>query len=293
MPQWVPVQTGQPHDTHDYFSREQTYCSHTAWNGIELQEVKLPPAELPEGYAPRHVLYLHLSEPVRTERYVCGEGWRAETLRAGHIYFFPAAVPLAARWPSPVTCLELFIEPDFVSRTFERDRLQPTPAGAENDPLILQLMYALRRDLREGSPRGRLYGECLGTALVAHLVRYYSPFEEGTRILRGTLPRNRLKRVLELINDRLEEDLSLSDLAKVVGLNPDYFSRAFKQTTGLSPYRYVLLERIERACSLLRDPRTSISEITARCGFASQSSFTTAFRRIKGITPSAYRREVL
>jgi AraC family transcriptional regulator len=107
------------------------------------------------------------------------------------------------------------------------------------------------------------------------------------------LPRNRLRRVLDYINDRLERNLSLSELADLVGLNPDYFSRAFKQTTHFSPYRYVLLRRIERACGLLRDPGISISEITARCGFASQSSFTTAFRRIKGITPSAYRHALL
>jgi len=107
------------------------------------------------------------------------------------------------------------------------------------------------------------------------------------------LPRNRLRRVLDYINDRLERNLSLSELAGLVGLNPDYFSRAFKHTTRFSPYRYVLLKRIERACVLLRDPRISISEITGRCGFASQSSFTTAFRRIKGITPSAYRHALL
>ncbi len=82
----------------------------------------------------------------------------------------------------------------------------------------------------------------------------------------------------------------MAELAQVVGLNPDYFARVFKQTTRVSPYRYVLLKRIDRACGLLRDPRVSIAEITARSGFACQSSFTTAFRRVKRITPSAYRR---
>jgi AraC family transcriptional regulator len=99
--------------------------------------------------------------------------------------------------------------------------------------------------------------------------------------------------VVEYINDRLETDLSLPELAGVVGLNPDYFARTFKQTTGVSPHRYVLLKRIDRACALLKDSPISIVEISQRSGFASQSAFTTAFGRIQGITPSAYRRALL
>ncbi len=249
--------------------------------------------ELPEGYLPRHLVYLHVGDPVVNERYVVGQGWHTETLRAGNVLVLPAGVPFAARWRSPTACLEVHIEPEFVSRTFDQDQVELTPTHAENDPLIVQILHALRREAIEGLPRGRLYGDCLGTALAAHLVRYFSVLGGGIHSPRGMLPRNRLRRVLDYINDRLERNLSLSELAGLVGLNPDYFSRAFKHTTRFSPYRYVLLKRIERACVLLRDPRISISEITGRCGFASQSSFTTAFRRIKGITPSAYRHALL
>jgi AraC family transcriptional regulator len=293
MLKWVPVETGQPEDLRNYVPWEQTLSSDKAWTGIHLQQTTTAGGELPEGYLPRHLVYLHVGDPVVNERYVVGQGWHTETLRAGNILVLPAGVPFAARWRSPTACLEVHIEPEFVSRTFDQDRVELISSHAENDPLIVQILHALRREAIEGLPRGRLYGECLGTALAAHLVRYFSVLRGGIRSPRGMLPRNRLRRVLDYIRDRLDQNLSLTELADLVGLNADYFSRAFKHTTGLSPHRYVLLKRIERACALLRDPSLSISEITARCGFASQSSFTTAFRRIKGITPSAYRHALL
>jgi AraC family transcriptional regulator len=143
--------------------------------------------------------------------------------------------------------------------------------------------------LLEGLPGGKLYGDCLGNALVAHLLRDYAAHPLFDRSAGGGLPPHRLRRLMEYIPDRLEKDLSLQDLAGVVGLNQGHFARAFKQTTGLTAYRYVLVQRIERACRLLENPRISIVEISAQCGFGSQSSFTTAFRRIKGVTPLVYR----
>ena len=183
MLQWVPVETGQPEDLRNYVSWEQTLCSDKAWTGIHLQQTKTPGGELPEGYLPRHLVYLHVGEPVVNERYVVGQGWHTETLRAGNVLVLPAGVPFAARWRSPTACLEVHIEPEFASRTFDQDQVELIPTYAENDPLIVQILHALRREAIEGLPRGRLYGECLGTALVAHLVRYFSVLGGG--ILQG------------------------------------------------------------------------------------------------------------
>jgi AraC family transcriptional regulator len=106
---------------------------------------------------------------------------------------------------------------------------------------------------------------------------------------RRGLGASRLRRVLEYVNDRLETDLSLRELAALVGLSCDHFARGFKHATGFSVYRYVVSRRMERARELLRDPDIPIVEVAARCGFAGQSSFTTTFRRVAGMTPRAYR----
>jgi AraC family transcriptional regulator len=68
-----------------------------------------------------------------------------------------------------------------------------------------------------------------------------------------------------------------------------YFIRLFKQSTGLTPYQYVLQQRIERAKQLLRQGNRAIADVALECGFTSQSNFTRAFRRATGMTPKAYQ----
>ena len=169
------------------------------------------------------------------------------------------------------------------------ERLQPRPAFGVEDLFISQLLVTLRDEARAGNPGGRLYGESLGTALVAHLVRRHAVCRQDLDRYRGGLPMNRLRFVTGYINEHLETDLALLDLAKMVQMSVFHFIRTFKQSTGLPPHQYVLRKRIERAKSLLPDPKLSIAEVALRCGFGSQSSFTTAFRRSTNVTPGTYR----
>lgn len=99
----------------------------------------------------------------------------------------------------------------------------------------------------------------------------------------------RLNRVLEHINENLSDNLELSVLAEVAGVNLYHFARAFKQSTGESPHQYVLRRRIEQAKELLRHPQLSVIEASARTGFVDQSHFSKVFRRIVGIAPSEFR----
>jgi AraC family transcriptional regulator len=296
MPDWVSV-ARRPRDSANFIRWDRNLCSNESWTGFFLTEVLSRPGNVPEGYFPWHLISMHLGEPMIHEHRVVGNRPRTETIAPESLLLFPAGAPFAAQWQSPMPRLEVLFEPEFLSNVVRPDsaanRLELRYAYSAGDPFIAQVLYALRQDLTEGCPRGRLYGETVGTALLVHLLRNYGAEEAFSCTPRGRLPPNRLRRVVEYINDRLETDLSLPELAALVGLSPDYFARAFKQTTGVSPYRYVLLKRIDRACALLRDVRISIVEITALSGFASQSAFTTAFGRIRGITPSAYRRALL
>jgi len=99
----------------------------------------------------------------------------------------------------------------------------------------------------------------------------------------------RLKRVLDYIGAKLDEDLSLLALANVAGMNLCYFARLFKQSTGLNPHRYVLEQRITRAKQLLRAQGMTVFEAGVRTGFADQGHFTKVFRRFVGVTPTKFR----
>ena len=136
------------------------------------------------------------------------------------------------------------------------------------------------------------YTEGLGTALAVHLLRQYGMPRRIAREHKGGLAARQLRRVIEYINEHLNEDLSLVELSTVAGLSPHHFGDAFKAATGRSPHRYVIEARLRRARELLRGTDLPISEIAYAVGFSSQSHFTANFRRVMGFTPNRFRRLV-
>jgi AraC family transcriptional regulator len=160
------------------------------------------------------------------------------------------------------------------------------------DPVIDRLGRIGLREVIEGGAGGRLYAESLATALTVHLLRRYGNGTLALKLYRGGLPANRLRRVLDYIDAHLRSELSLAELAKISGLSPHHFAAAFKTTTGSSPHRYVIEQRVGRARELLHDRKRSISEIAYSVGFSSQSHLTTNFRRIVGSTPNRFRRSL-
>ncbi|MFW5694713.1 MAG: AraC family transcriptional regulator [Alkalispirochaeta sp.] len=100
----------------------------------------------------------------------------------------------------------------------------------------------------------------------------------------------RLKPALDLIENEMHRPLSLEDLARTVGVTPQYFCDLFRSVTSRRPTEYVNQRRVDRAKELLlREPRTRIHEIAHRVGFESDSYFSTVFRKYEGISPRAYR----
>jgi AraC family transcriptional regulator len=105
----------------------------------------------------------------------------------------------------------------------------------------------------------------------------------------GALPVSRLRRVTEYIQQNLDKALPLAELAALVSMSPFHFARLFKGSTGLPPHRFVIRQRIARACACLPTPDLSIAQISRSVGFRTPSHFTTVFRRVTGVTPLGYR----
>jgi AraC-like DNA-binding protein len=106
----------------------------------------------------------------------------------------------------------------------------------------------------------------------------------------GGLPGARLRRVSEYVDLNLHRNVPLAELSAVAHMSRYHFARLFRQSTGESPHRFVLRRRIDRAKLLLADGARSIEVVAAAVGFRSANHFTTTFRRMVGVTPSAYRR---
>lgn len=106
---------------------------------------------------------------------------------------------------------------------------------------------------------------------------------------RGGLPPRVLRRVRDYIETHLDDSISLQDLASTAGLSISHFTRAFKQSEGMTPHRYLLHRRVRRALGLLAETTLALSEVAMASGFADQSHFCRQFRRFVGATPSRYR----
>ncbi|NET73335.1 MAG: helix-turn-helix transcriptional regulator, partial [Sphaerospermopsis sp. SIO1G2] len=103
------------------------------------------------------------------------------------------------------------------------------------------------------------------------------------------LSHRQLQQVLDYIDANLGNEIKLADLAKIVGISQFYFGRLFKQSLGLSPYQYLLQQRVERAKKLLKTTEQPIIDIAFDCGFNSHSHLSTQFRQLTGMTPKADR----
>ena len=111
----------------------------------------------------------------------------------------------------------------------------------------------------------------------------------GTSSDGHALPGSRLRRVTQYIQQNLDKDLTLAELAAVVCMSPYHFARLFKGSTGVPPHRFVVRQRIARARAFLATQELSIAQISRLLGFRTPSHFTTVFRRVTGITPRGYR----
>jgi transcriptional regulator GlxA family with amidase domain len=108
---------------------------------------------------------------------------------------------------------------------------------------------------------------------------------------RGGLSAGTLRRINEYIEGGLSNPISLHDLASMAGLSDCHFARAFKQSTGMPPHRYLMKRRVERAAALIQGTNRPLSQIALEVGFCDQSHFSRLVARATGQTPRELRRE--
>jgi AraC-like DNA-binding protein len=120
-------------------------------------------------------------------------------------------------------------------------------------------------------------------------LRDHAPPSRAGRPALGGLAPGGLRRVRDAIDERLASGFTLRELAAIAGLSEGHFARAFKQSVGLPPHRYLMRRRVHAAAEMIQRTQTSLSEISLDVGFADQSHFTRTFAREMGETPSAFR----
>ncbi len=155
------------------------------------------------------------------------------------------------------------------------------------DDRIWTLVKLLSDAVDDPDPSTQLYGDGLTAAIVARLFADLpEPGEDGS----GLAPWQ-LRRIVEYLDAHLPERVDLADLAALADLSLSHFSRAFKASTGMAPYRWQLDARVRRAQALLIDSHASLDQVAEATGFADAVHFGRTFRKLTGATPAAWRRD--
>jgi AraC family transcriptional regulator len=172
------------------------------------------------------------------------------------------------------------------------------PAGSykfaicEHDIVLAQLTQYVFPLIGSRDWTGSLALDQFSLILGAHVLRTYAglPPLEPTR--RGGLSPWQARRAAEMIRERLGGEIRLADMARECGLSVSHFTRAFRKSFGMSPYRWLLERRIDRGKALLATTDLPIADIAIQSGFSDQTAFTRAFGRLVGDSPGRWRRVV-
>lgn len=162
------------------------------------------------------------------------------------------------------------------------------PEFAIRDLTLERVAHQLLASIALGGPGGRLEREGLSVELADHMLRAHSNLDLRRPTYRYAMAPSRLKRVEEFVLAHLPRDISLKDIAAVAGMSVFHLAKAFKQSTGKTPYGYVTEHRLHRARSLLHDRKLSIGEVARAVGL-SHGRFTTVFRRRMAMSPTEFR----
>jgi AraC family transcriptional regulator len=159
------------------------------------------------------------------------------------------------------------------------------------DKRLAALATAVNAERIAGFPSGQLFLDSVELAIASALVDGYAVRQRPARKYRGGLGPARLRKVREFVHANIEEELSLKEMARSVGLSTAHFSQMFRKSTGESPHQFVLRQRIERAKEMLRTAEDRVLDVAIARGFKTQQHFARVFRQICGASPTEYREE--
>lgn len=266
---------------------------HTGWKGLTFTHYRHPPHKTVEHCLLQHSLVVTAPKHCfRAERRLDGKV-KQYAHGNGRIDIIPAFLNHWTNWDQDIEFSVIAICPALLNQTTQelmQQEIDLIPQVSIDDPVIGQLALALKTEIQTGCMSSRLYGESLGAAIAARLATNYALHKPLSGLKVHGLAPLQLRRVIDYIQINLAQNLSILDLATLAGISASHFSRAFKRSTGIPPYQYLIQQRIEQAKQLLKQQNVPISDIAIDCGFANQTHLTKVFRQQTGLTPKGYQK---
>jgi len=263
-------------------------------SGLIIETHALGAIELPEHEHSSYCLSLHLGGPIEQEWWSGGRNG-IESYRTGSMALISPGTHHRTYMNRPSHQLILSFEESHLLRAArEIGKTRVNVASRlrfENRQLHL-LMSEFQREMESGWETGAIYQEHLGLLFSIALIQKFNECTAALPIVKGGMTRVRLQRVLDYIAANSHRDITLTDLAEVADLSRFHFARLFRLQMAMTPHRYLMDWRLERAKALLRLDTSMVADIALETGFRSTGHFSRAFRRCVGVSPTEWKRQV-
>ena len=211
----------------------------------------------------------------------------------GQVVFCPRKEWHNIRWGERISVLSVRI-PDSALMEAARERLterslEIVPKHVVTDVRLTHLLLALDAERARGYSSGKLFVDCIESALANILLTSFNTFAPRSISGKGGMAPHVLRRVIDFMHANMDKQIGLKNLADCAGLSLSHFSFQFRASTNQSPHQYMLRLRVERSKELLADSSLSVLDVGLEVGFRNQQHFATVFRNSVGVPPSVYR----
>ncbi len=258
-----------------------------------VKHVRVVAGEMPEHFAKVNEINLTLDGNLTTKRHTAGGGTKLACGDSDSMCMMPVGQSVIASWKGEYESLLIDFTPKYLSKMASEMNLSPNielrETVSQKDQLIQHLSLAFLEEAAKKETSSRLYADSIAHTLMFHLIKNYTNAKENAKQFLGGLSGHKLRLVTEFINDNLEQDLTLTEVASVADLSHFHFARSFRKTLGVTPQQYIVNRRIEKAKDLLLHSDLPLVEVGFQTGFKNQSHFTTLFRKLTSFTPKVWR----
>lgn len=269
----------------------------SGWAGLAVRGYRYAGSDVEPPPLRDFLIVAHQEGTTEVRRRV-GARWTSAVQHPGGISVMTNAVSSHWIWTEPVEVVHVYLAPTEVGaicrQMYERDvqEIRLRDVLRVDDPAVHRAATLLATEAAQGGVGSDLLIESIACQLSVHVLRRYADvtFRETSGGEGLTFGQERTVR--DYIREHLDQKLSLEDMAASVGLSRFHFCRRFRQSTGFSPYDFVIRQRIQLARTLLERTNDSGTDVATRCGFADQSHLTRVFKKHVGVTPGQYRAQV-
>ena len=258
---------------------------------LQFDYYKFGDCESPKHINTHHVVTITF-ETVKLERKLDGI-LQTEEQVFGSIALLPANVEHWAAFKKTIEFALISIHPDFLANAayelVNPDKVELIPTFAQQpDYFVSGIAAAIKHELTTDISSCKLQLENLFNQLAVHLLHKYATSKPQIKEYNGLAP-FKLKQILDLIGDSFTEEVSTSQLANYLHMSQFHFTREFKKSVGVTPYHYIMQQRVKMAKRVLKQQDASIAEVAVECGFSNQSHLGRVFKQHTGTTPKRFR----